>query len=588
MAKWLPVLLAALIALVSLPVSAAEPSGGVDKGGTDKDGAEPVYAHAAVAADHPLASEVGVEILKQGGNVVDAAVATSFALSVLRPASCGLGGGGFMVIWNAKEQHAVAVDYRERAPQRSRRNMYADPNDPTKPAGDLSRKGHLAVAVPGTVAGLCYIQKQYGTMELQAVMQPAIRLAREGVLLGAHARKVQQGVLKSFAEKSEYAKRYKTLRRAYLNDGKPWREGDRFRSPQLAVLEEIAKKGKDGFYRGPVAEAILAEMQRGGGLITAADLAQTKPVVRRPVQGRFGDLDVIAMPPPSSGGTTLIETLNLLSAWEKANPDQTLDKLGHNSPRYLHLLSEAMKHAFADRAEFLGDGDFSTVPVARLIDPRYAAKLAARIDMRKTKPLQAYGRYLGVNDAGTSHYSIIDAEGNAVACTETINTTFGSFVVEPRYGIVMNNEMDDLAAVPGQPNVFGLMQSEANAVAPGCKPLSSMSPTIVLRDGKASLALGASGGPRIISSTLQVLLNVSRFNMSPTFAVRQPRIHHQWVPNSVFVEEPLYQQVQRALVERGHDVSKRNGLAVSQLVSRTAKGLRAMSDPRKHGRAAGY
>jgi gamma-glutamyltranspeptidase/glutathione hydrolase len=294
------------------------------------------------------------------------------------------------------------------------------------------------------------------------------------------------------------------------------------------------------------------------------------------------------MPPPSSGGTTLIETLNLLSAWEKANPDQTLDKLGHNSPRYLHLLSEAMKHAFADRAEFLGDGDFSTVPVARLIDPRYAAKLAARIDMRKTKPLQAYGRYLGVNDAGTSHYSIIDAEGNAVACTETINTTFGSFVVEPRYVIVMNNEMDDLAAVPGQPNVFGLMQSEANAVAPGCKPLSSMSPTIVLRDGKASLALGASGGPRIISSTLQVLLNVSRFNMSPTFAVRQPRIHHQWVPNSVFVEEPLYQQVQRALVERGHDVSKRNGLAVSQLVSRTAKGLRAMSDPRKHGRAAGY
>jgi gamma-glutamyltranspeptidase/glutathione hydrolase len=317
-------------------------------------------------------------------------------------------------------------------------------------------------------------------------------------------------------------------------------------------------------------------------------LAHTKPVVRRPLQSHFGELDVIAMPPPSSGGTTLIESLNLLAAWEKTHPDQTLDKLGHNSPRYLHLLSEAMKHAFADRAEFLGDGDFSAVPVARLIDPRYAAKLAERIDMRKTRPLKDYGRFVGINDSGTSHYSIIDAAGNAVACTETINTTFGSFVVEPRYGIVLNNEMDDLAAMPGQPNVFGLIQSEANAVAPGRKPLSSMSPTIVLRDGKASLALGASGGPRIISSTLQVLLNATRFKMSPAAAIRQPRIHHQWIPNKVFVEEPLFQKVKQSLTERGHDVAKRNALAVSQIVTRTAQGLRAMSDPRKHGRAAGY
>ena len=560
----------------------------VSRLGSQKKASEPVYQNAVVAADHPLASQAGLEILKRGGNVVDAAVATSFALSVVRPASCGIGGGGFMVIWNAQTQQAVTLDYRERAPQQATRNMFVEKNNPAKTGNALSRKGHLAVAVPGTVAGLCYAQKQHGILKLKTVLQPAIRLARAGIRPDAHQQSIQRSTLREFRNNQEHRKRFQTLYEKYLNSGKEWNADDRFHSPLLEVLERIAERGSDGFYRGPVARALVAESRRGGGLLIPEDLACMQPVVRKSLRGRFDGLEIISMPPPSSGGVALLESLNILSAYEREHPNRRLDKLGLNTPAYLHLLTEAMKHAFADRAAFLGDADFANVPVERLVRRSYAERLAAKIDENRTKPLKEYGRYLPVDDAGTSHFSIIDHHGNAVACTETINTRFGSFVVEPKYGIVLNNQMDDFAAVPGQPNHFGLIQSEANSVQPGKKPLSSMTPTIVIKDGKAVFALGASGGPRIISSTLQVLLNMTRFGMSPSEAVNQPRIHHQWIPNTLFVEEPLFEKIRNPLEQRKHAVQRRNHLAAVQAVSRRQDGLRGASQPSKQGKPAGY
>ena len=545
-------------------------------------GAGPVWQHAVVAADHALASEAGVEMLRRGGNVVDAAVATAFTLSVVRPYSSGIGGGGFMVIWDAANERAVAIDYRERAPQQASRDMFLD--DP-----DSSRTGHLAVGVPGHVAGLCYALEKYGTLDRRTVLAPAIRAAREGVPVDEHDRETQASVLRAFAEQPEYRERFAALWTHYLNEGTPWREGDRFYSPQGKVLERIAERGAAAFYTGPVAEALVAESRRGGGLLTLEDLAAMKPVERRPLRGHFAGLTLLTMPPPSSGGVALLETLNIVRAYEGSHPGFRLQAAGQNGPDYVHLLTEGLKHAFADRAEFLGDADFAEVPVERLTSREYAARLAARIDPQRTKPPEAYGRYLPVEDGGTSHFSIIDGKGNAVACTETINTLYGSFVVEPEYGIVLNNEMDDFAAVPGRPNAFGLIQSEKNAVAPGKKPLSSMTPTIgVDEQGRARLAVGASGGPRIISATLQVFLNMTLFEMPPEQAVAAPRLHHQWLPDTLYLEPPLFEQAGAALGEREHSVRSTSGVGVSQAVLRTEEGVQGASDPRKGGRAAGY
>jgi len=546
------------------------------------------FQRGVVAADHRAASAAGVEILKLGGNVIDAAVATSFALSVVRPASCGIGGGGFMVIWNADRREAVALDYRERAPQAATRDMYAGSDDGAAKLRESSRKGHLAVAVPGTVAGLCYALEHYGSLDLRTVMRPALDLARRGVPADRHQCETQAAILESLEKSRGDLERFRSLHALYLNGGRRWKPGDRVRSTQARVLELIAERGADGFYRGPVAEALVAESQRGGGLLTLDDLAETKPVIRPVLRGRFDRYDVITMPPPSSGGVALLESLNILSAYEAVHPARRLDRLGHNRTDYLHLLSEAMKHAFADRAEFLGDPDFSPVPVARLTSVEYAERLAKRVNIGQTGKSDSYGRYQPVDDAGTSHFCVIDQRGNAVACTETINTRYGSYVVEPRFGILLNNEMDDFAARPGEPNAFGLIQSEANAVGAGRKPLSSMTPTIVVQDGRAAFALGASGGPRIISASLQVLLNLTRLEMSPAAAVAAPRIHHQWQPDDLLIEETLVEEHRESLEQRGHQVKSSTGLAAVQAVLRSVNGLAGASDQRKGGRPAGF
>ncbi len=538
-----------------------------------------------VATDHPEASQAGLEVLEQGGNVVDAAVATSFALSVVRPGSCGIGGGGFMVIWDAATRSSVAIDYRERAPDAATQDMFIP--RPGKTAQNSSRVGGLAAAIPGTVVGLCHVQQKYGKLSLPEVMAPAIRLAKQGVLVDEHQIETQRSILKKFASNPADQQQYSVLYEKYLNGGKLWKSGDRFYSPQLAVLELIAAQGPGAFYTGSVADALVRCVARQGGIWSRDDLQAMAVEVRTPLIGEYLGNKIITMPPPSSGGIALLETLNILSAYETENPQQQLQKLGHNQGGYVHLVTEAFKHAFADRAEYLGDPDFVSVPVKRLTSRNYAEQLAARIEMEKTQLHQTYGRYQVGDDGGTSHFSIIDAAGNAVACTETINTLFGSLVVEPQYGIVLNNEMDDFTAVPGEKNAFGLIQSKANAVAPRKKPLSSMTPTIVVRNGKAMHALGGSGGPRIISATLQVLLNLTRFRQDVQQAIAAPRFHHQWTPDILYAERELEQPLIKDLEQRGHRVNTRKDIAAVQAATMTAEGLQAASDPRKGGRPAG-
>ena len=319
------------------------------------------------------------------------------------------------------------------------------------------------------------------------------------------------------------------------------------------------------------------------------DLIAVQPIIREPLQSSYEGMDLLSMPPSSSGGVAIIEMLNIMDAYEVRHPDIRLEELGHNSPEYVHLMAEVMKHAFADRAEYLGDADFADVPVERLLSHEHADMLASRID-EDTHPLDFYGRFAPVEDHGTSHFSVIDAEGNAVACTGTINTLYGSYVVVPEFGIVLNNEMDDFAARPGEPNAFRLVQSEANAIEPGKRPLSSMSPTIIVRDGKAVYAAGASGGPRIITATLQVLLNMTRFDMTVSQAVIAPRFHHQWIPESLEVEPKLLiDDIRVPLEERGHELVEHDALGVSQAVIMLPDGrLQGMSDPRKGGEARGY
>lgn len=543
------------------------------------------FSHAVVAADHRAASEAGVEILKKGGNAVDAAVATSFALSVVRPASCGIGGGGFMVIWDAENQTSIALDYREAAPEAADADFFTSQKT-VDGQEELSVRGGRAVGVPGTVAGLCYANKHYGRLPLADVLQPAIRLAKRGVLIDQHDQSNQKSVLAKFRKYDGYGKRFSRLKQQYLNNGEPWAEGDRFYSPQLLTLEKIAAEGPSGFYSGEVAQAIVDACNADQGEMTLQDIGRPKVVEREPLQADFKGHRLLTMPPPSSGGVALIQTVKTLQAWEKLN-DRPLQSVGRTTPEYLHVLTEAMKHAFADRAQYLGDTDYADVPLQRMMSSQYAQQIAQRIQ-NKAQVSENYGRFFAADDSGTSHFSVIDQHGNAVACTETINLTYGSFVVVPKWGILLNDEMDDFAANPGKPNAFGLIQSEANAVQPRKKPLSSMTPTLAIKNGKAVFASGASGGPRIISATIQALLNRLIFGLSAQECSAMARIHHQWFPNELLMEPDLYDSLADSMRQRGHKVRKNASLAANQTAVSENSRLSGGSDPRKNGQPAGY
>lgn len=545
-----------------------------------------VYQHGAVAADHALASEVGVETLKQGGNVVDAAAAVGFALSVLRPASSGIGGGGFMLIWNATEQRCIVLDYRERAPLRATAEMFVEDAQKSEDGEQVlpkrSVRGPLAAAVPGHVAGLCHAVEMYGRLPIAKVVAPAIRLARDGVPADEHFVKTRKSAMATWSKwRKDFRDQFMDFHNSYLLTGKSIKVGDTVTSPQLPALEQIAARGAAGFYAGPVAESLLELSRQNGGLFTAEDFRDVQPVRREPLKLSYHGYDVLTMPPPSSGGIAMLTTLQILDELDAKSPSTSQADSAHR-------LTEAFKHAFADRAEFLGDADFADVPVARLVSRDHARELASRVDFKQTQPTKSYGRFAPVNDSGTTHFSVIDSEGNAVACTETVNTEYGSWIVEPKFGILLNNEMDDFAAVPGQPNAFGLVQSSANAIAPRKKPLSSMTPTIIVKDGKAVFALGAAGGPRIITATTQVLLNLIDRKQSPAAAVQAPRLHHQWLPDVLDLEPRLHHNLHDPLAALGHKTQERNGNAVTQAVSRGSDGLRAGSDSRKGGRPAGW
>jgi gamma-glutamyltranspeptidase/glutathione hydrolase len=523
-----------------------------------------------VVADSELASAAGMEILKRGGNAVDAAIATALALSVVDQASSGLGGGGFMVIYRAKDKKSFALDFRETAPAASRRELYLQDG---KPVPALSLTGGLAVAVPGEVAGLVEAQKRFATLPLTTLAAPAIKLASDGFPLDPTLRiaiERQQSAMKRFAD----------LGKIYLSDGAVPAEGFMIRQPALAAtLKEIAGKGAAAFYQGWIGDAIVDAVRKAGGVMTAADLKKYKPVWREPLVGSYRNRTVITMPPPSSGGLAVLQMLNVLEGYK-------LEQYQQDSPAYLHLLTEVMKHAFADRAQFLGDPDFVHVPIRKLTAKEYAEWIRHRISPDKTHPPSYYGYYnYNAEKGGTTHFSVIDRFGNAVACTQTVNTRFGSKLLVARTGIVLNNEMDDFAIHPGVGNVYGLVGNEANSLKPNKRPLSSLAPTIILRDGRPELVVGAAGGPRIITATLQTILNVLDFHMPVGGAVEAPRIHHQWLPDRLNVEAKIPAETRKELEKRGHTLRQQTELGVVQAITWEGVTMSGAADTRKTERA---
>ncbi len=537
------------------------------------------YEHAAVAADHALASKAGLEMLKLGGNAVDAAVAASFCLSVVRPYSCGIGGGGFMLIWNPRGGRAVAIDYRETAPAAVGPDYYERIGDET-----ASRFGGRAVAVPGSVAGLLHALEHYGTLSRATVMEPAIRAAGEGFAADANHVWAAGDLATTLESHPQLRALAAPIWSEFCRDGKV-AVGDVIRRPeQAAALHLIAERGVEAFYRGPIGSAIVTTVRQNGGAMTLEDLAAYKVRVAEPLRGWFQGRCVLAMPPPSSGGVAVLQILGMV--------ERRLKRAGRLDERvqHPHILVEAMKFAFADRAAWLGDPAFCEVPVERLLSAEYLAARALRIELARTLPIESYGSAAPPPpDGGTSHLSVIDANGMAVACTETINLVYGSLLTVTAYGIILNDEMDDFTTLPDRPNAFGLRQSTRNAPQPGKRPLSSMSPTIVLENGRAVLVVGGSGGPRIISATVQCLLDCLLFDMTPQEAVAAPRFHHQWMPD-VLEFEPGWPDaaVIEALRGMGHEIGSRPEIGVVQIVQAGPAGVRAASDPRKGGAPAGY
>ncbi|MFQ5417545.1 MAG: gamma-glutamyltransferase [Myxococcota bacterium] len=550
--------------------------------------AAPAYSREGmVVTSQADATRAGVAMLAAGGNAVDAAVAAAFALSVTQPFSAGLGGGAFILIRLA-DGEVVAIDARETAPAAADRDMYVRPGVPER----ASLAGPLAVATPGFVLGLAAAQEQHGRLSLARVLRPALHLAEHGFAIGPHHARMLERV-RGYGLPDRFPE---TARIQFPPAGAPAEPGWRLVQPELAkTLRRIARSGPDGFYDGPVARAIAADVKRRGGLLTEADLAGYELRYHEPVLGRYRGYEIAAFPPVSSGGVAVIEALNILEGFDLA-------RHGAGSSAGIHRITEAMKFAFADRAAYLGDPDFVDVPVQALTAKPYAAGLRARINPPRFRrapwtwgrgevAVTLRGPGLPQNDSGTTHLSTTDAAGNAVALTMTINTPFGSGITVPGTGILLNNEMDDFAAAPDKPNVYGLVDTRgANAIAPGKRPLSSMTPTVVTKDGALFMVTGSPGGPRIISTVLLTLVNVIDYGMDVQQAVAAPRFHHQWVPDVLHVEPDTPRDVVRGLEERGHTlkVSPRNWSAAEAIVVDAKTGWHyGGSDPRRDGLAQG-
>ncbi|MFC3033408.1 gamma-glutamyltransferase [Pseudoalteromonas fenneropenaei] len=540
--------------------------------------AQPIWAKdGMVASQEALASQVGIEILKQGGNAVDAAVAVGFSLAVTLPRAGNIGGGGFMLVYLAKEQQTIAIDYRETAPAKAHKDIFLD--EQGNAVASLSREHGLAVGVPGTVMGMELALKKYGTMSMQQVTQAAIKMARDGILVTPDLANSLAGLKRRIAQWPSSAEIF------YKPNGDNFAPGELLKQPELAhSLALIAKHGSKGFYHGETAEKIVAAVTQAGGIMSLADLANYRAVERTAVTGHYRGYKVISMPPPSSGGVHLIELLNMLENFP-------LSELGHNSAASLHIMAEAMKRVYADRSEYLGDPDFYQVPVATLTDKTYAKQRASEINLQKATPSTEInpGKLTPYESDQTTHYSVVDKWGNAVSNTYTLNFSYGSGLVAKGTGILLNNEMDDFSAKPGTPNGFGLVGGDANAVEGNKRPLSSMTPTIVLKDGKPFLVTGSPGGSRIITTTLQVILNVIDHGLNIAEASNASRVHHQWLPDELRIERSLNPDTRALLEAKGHTLSVQNAMGSTQSIMVTEQGLYGASDLRISGSATvGY
>ena len=532
----------------------------------------PVLApNGMVASQEATATRVGVDILKQGGNAVDAAVAVGFALAVTLPRAGNLGGGGFMLIHDAAGNETVALDYREMAPAAASRDMYLDADGNVDK--QKARFSHHSVGVPGTVAGLALAQELYGGMPLARVIAPAIALARDGIA-------VSEDLAASLASRRKRLAQWPASAAIfYKPDGGLYAPGERLVQADLArSLELIATQGPSAFYEGEIGERIAAEMAAHGGPITLADLQAYEPVTREPVRGRYRDVEIASMPPPSSGGIHIVQILNLLERWP-------IGALGHNSADTIHLMAEAMKLAYADRSEHLGDPGFWRVPTQGLTSKAYAAELARLIDGKRARSAGEIGPAdpMPFESNETTHFSVMDNRGNVVSNTYTLNFSYGTGITAAGTGILLNNEMDDFSAKPGVPNAYGLIGGEANAVGPRKRPLSSMSPTIVFKDGAPWLATGSPGGSRIITTVLQIVMNVVDHQMNIAAATAAPRIHHQWLPDELRVETGLSPDTVRLLEDLGHKVVVKNAMGSTQSIMRAEIGFLGASDPRRRG-----
>lgn len=547
--------------------------------GVDSDTFHPVKAqHGMVASVDAMATRVGVDILKQGGNAVDAAIAVGFALAVTHPQAGNLGGGGFMLLRTAAGR-TTAIDFREMAPARASRDMFLDKQGNAD--SKLSLTSHLASGTPGTVAGFALAAQKYGTLPLSTLLAPAIKLARDGII-------VNDALADDLATygKENLINHDNSRAIFYKADGQPYQKGDRLVQKNLAhSLQLIAQQGPDAFYKGKIADEIAAEMAQHGGLIGKADLAAYRAVERKPVSGSYRGYEVFSMPPPSSGGIHIVQILNILENFDLA-------KWGFGSADAMQVMAEAEKYAYADRSEYLGDPDFVKVPQQALTSKAYAKTLAQQIDVNKARPSADIkpGKLAPYESNQTTHFSVVDKDGNAVAVTYTLNTYFGSGVVAGNSGILMNNEMDDFSAKPGTPNVYGLVGGEANAIQPAKRPLSSMSPTIVAKDGKTWLVTGSPGGSRIITTVLQMVVNSIDFGMNVAEATNAPRFHHQWLPDQLRVEKGFSPDTLRLLEAKGQHVKALPAMGSTQSIMIGPDGMRyGASDPRSvDDLSAGY
>jgi gamma-glutamyltranspeptidase/glutathione hydrolase len=532
--------------------------------------------HGIVVSANRMASEIGARVLRSGGNAVDAAIATGFALAVVHPTAGNIGGGGFMVIRWA-DGRTTAIDFREKAPAAANPRMFLDANG--EYSSQIHHNSHRSVGVPGTVAGFEYAHAKYGSTDWDALVAPAVRLARDGFLVSDNLSRSLRAGLRGMA-------RYPASVAAFSKGGQPYEPGETIRQGDLArTLDRIRQQGRDGFYSGETARLIAAEMRRGGGLITEGDLAAYQPKERVPVHGTFRGYDVISMPPPSSGGVALIEMLNILEGYD-------LKAMGHDSAPYIHHLVEAMRRAFRDRAQYLADPDFAELPLEKLTGKAYAAELRRGIDEGHATPSTTADVVQSYESPETTHFSVVDANGTAVSVTYTLEQGYGSKIVVPGGGFLLNNEMGDFNAGPGVTTESGLIGTEPNLARPGQRMLSSMTPSIIAKDGELVGVVGSPGGRTIINTVLQVVLNVTEFGMDIQQAVDAPRLHHQWLPDRVAIEtDGASPEVVAALEAMGHNVrvGGRQGSAHSILIdARTGERLGA-ADPRdRDAGAVGY